>query len=117
MDISELDTQLAAAQLKQLFGIEEIFTRRGQRVAKYEAASDLLFTLRPYVAPQAQFDAMASALFRRIVHVVGSADRPCTVDQLLGTLSGLSESKVRDKLEEAVSVGMLTRDGGRLWTE
>jgi hypothetical protein len=47
MIVGELNTDIAATQLKLLFDIEAIFKRRGRLVSSYEDVTQLLFDPPP----------------------------------------------------------------------
>lgn len=111
MDIGGLDTQRAAAQLQQLFGIEEIFKRRGRTVAKYEPIDQLLFNCPPHEFPEPQYHAMHSTTFRRVIAAVANATEPCGCSQIGGL--GITEAQTRQYLDQAVELGMLCRLGDR----
>src|SRR5438046_2720014 len=78
MKIGGLDAGLSAAQLNQLFGIEEIFKRRGLVVSKYERPEKLLFDLSEHEFPVNHFEEMHSTSFRRAVAFVANAPDVCS---------------------------------------
>src|ERR1022692_4841511 len=73
MNIGGLDTARAAEQLNQLFGIEEIFKRRGLIVSKYERPTQLLFDLPEHEFPDDYYAEMHSTSFRRTMACVANA--------------------------------------------
>lgn len=66
MIIGELNTELAAAQLRLLFDIAAIFKRRGRLVSGYEEVSQLLFDPTPYDAFERYYPLFHSSAFRRV---------------------------------------------------
>lgn len=106
MNIGGLNTGLAAAQLNQLFGIEEIFKRQGLIVSKYERPRKLLFDFPEHEFPADHFAEMHSASFRRAVAVVAHAPNACSALSVAKAV-GVTEEKALAKLNRAVQLRMI----------
>ena len=107
MNISGFDTSIAAAQLESLFSITAIFKRRGRTVNGFNNKQSLLFDLRSYAFAQKHFDALNSPSFRRIVGAIANASDGLSEPAVVQESSGLSADKVRERLDQAVDLGMI----------
>ena len=106
MNIGGLNTGLAAAQLKQLFGIEEIFKRRGLVVSQYERPKKLLFDLSEHEFPVDLFKEMHSTSFRRTVATVANAPDVCSALSVAKAV-GITEDEALANLERAIQLRMI----------
>jgi hypothetical protein len=106
MNIGGLDTGRAVQQLNQLFGIEEIFKRRGLIVSKYEQPDRLLFDLPEHGFPGDYFSEMHSTSFRRAVACVANATSACSAPSVAQAV-GISEEVALAHLERAVRLGLI----------
>ena len=111
MNISGLNTALAAAQLNQLFGIEEIFKRRGLVVSQYERPQRLLFDLSGHEFPADLFAEMHSTSFRRTVACVANAPDVCSALSVAKTV-GVTEEEVLVKLDRAIQLSVIAVSQG-----
>jgi len=110
MNIGGLNTGLAAAQLKQLFGIEEIFKRRGLVVSRYEQPDKLLFDLSDHDFPAELFEELNSTSFRRTVACVANGHDMCSALSIAKAV-GVSEDEALDKLRKAIQLRMIVVSG------
>lgn len=111
MNISGFDTDLAAGQLNQLFGIKEIFKRRGLIVSRYEQPWQLLFDLPGHGFPDDYFSAMHSTSFRRAVACVANADATCSAPSVARAVS-ISDEKALAHLDRAVQLRLVAGSDG-----
>jgi hypothetical protein len=112
MNISGFDTSIAAAQLESLFSITAIFKRRGRTVNGFNNKQPLLFDLPSYVFAQKHFDALNSPSFRRIVGAIANSSDGLGEPAVVQESSGLSADKVRERLDQAVDLGMIVLENG-----
>lgn len=113
MIINGLDTGVAAAQLRILFDIVAIFRRRGQKVASFENAADLLFDARPYNYFEKYYPPFHSSSFRRILGLIANSASGLTLDELKSECSDLSEEKITENIEKATTLQLLTSANGK----
>lgn len=106
MIIGDLDTRVAAAQLRLLFDIEAIFKRRGRRVSDFESPDELLFDPTPYDAFEKYYPVFHSSAFRRIVGMVANSQKALTIDAVSSECSDLTREKIDEDLERAVQLGL-----------
>src|SRR5258708_2156657 len=107
MDIGGINTGLAAAQLNQLFGIEQIFKRRGLVVSQYEQPRKLLFDLSEHEFPGDLFTEMHSTSFRRTVACVANAPDVCSALSVAKAI-GMTEEGALANLVRAVQLRLIT---------
>lgn len=106
MNIGGLNTGTAAFQLNQLFGIEQIFKRRGLVVSQYEPSEKLLFELSEYESSDRLFAEMHSTSFRRTVAWVANAPDVCSA-RSVATAVGITEEKALANLERAIQLRLV----------
>lgn len=107
MIIEDLDTRVAAAQLRLLFDIKAIFKRRGRRVATFENPDELLFDPTPYDAFEKYYPVFHSASFRRIVRVVANSGKGLTIEETKSECSDLTDERIKDVLDRAIQLQLL----------
>ncbi len=107
MIIEDLDTRVAAAQLRLLFDIKAIFKRRGRRVATFENPDELLFDPTPYDAFEKYYPVFHSASFRRIVRVVANSGKGLTIEETKSECSDLADEQIKDVLDRAIQLQLL----------
>lgn len=113
MIIDDLDTSVAAAQLRLLFDIEAIFKRRGRRVTAFENVEEVLFDPTVYGATEKYYPLFHSSSFRQIVRAVANRQLPVTANDILLECRDLDADKVSKVLENAVEFGLLVQQGDR----
>jgi hypothetical protein len=108
---SLLDTSVAAYQLQQLFGIEPIFRRRGQTVARYEDPRKLLFNLAPDQV-EACYRALGNRTFRRVLAAVTNSPKPLDFEGVCENSKNFKRETVHQQLIKAANLGMVIRQEG-----
>jgi hypothetical protein len=111
MIIGDLNTEVVAAQLNLLFGIEPIFRRRGRRVSSCEDVGQLLFDPTPYDAFQRYYRMFHSSAFRRVVSLVANSQNAISHREITTKCRDLKTVKVNDILDKATTSGLLHSDG------
>jgi hypothetical protein len=111
MNISGLNTGLAAAQLNQLFGIEEIFKRRGLVASQYELPQKLLFDVSEHEFPDDLFKEMHSTSFRRTLACLANTTEGCSA-QFVASEIGVTEGTALAQLERAIQLGVIAVSKG-----
>jgi hypothetical protein len=106
MNFGGLNTELAADQLNQLFGIKEIFKRRGLVVSQYEQPTKLLFDLSEHKFPVDVFAEMHSTSFRRTVACVANATDACSALSVAKSV-GITEEKALATLDRAIQLRLI----------
>ena len=107
MIIGDLDTRVAAGQLRLLFDIEAIFKRRGRRVAAFEDPNELLFDSTLYDAFEKYYPVFHSSAFRRIVRSVANSQGALSIDEIRSECPDLKIEKIDDVLERAIQLELL----------
>ena len=107
MITGDLDTRVAAAQLRLLFDIEAIFKRRGRKVASYENHDELLFDPTPIDAYGKYYPVFHSSSFRRILCLIANSENGLTFEPIQSGCSDLNHSQITDILNRAVELGLL----------
>lgn len=103
MILGNLDTRVAAEQLRLLFDVRNIFARRGRRVSSLEDETRLLFDPR---RSQEVYQAMTSLSFRRVVARVANARESVNAAEIMEELSsGIQEGIICECLQRAVLAG------------
>lgn len=113
MIIGDLDTGVAAAQLRLLFDIEAIFKRRGRRVTAFEKVEEVLFDPTVHGASEKYYPLFHSSSFRQIVRTVANRQLPVTADDVLLECRDLDGDKVSKVPGKAVEFGLLVQQGDR----
>jgi hypothetical protein len=109
MIVGDLDTQVAAEQLRLLFEIQNIFARRGRQVSSFEDETRLLFD--PHRSHEEVYQAMSSLTFRRVVARVANAGKLVSAEEIVQDLSGgIQEDKIRECLQRAIDIGLLVKN-------
>jgi hypothetical protein len=106
--IGDLDTRIAAEQLRLLFDIKAIFKRRGRKVVSFESIDELLFDLTPIDAFDKYYPVFNSSSFRRIISLIANSDRGLHLDAIHSQCADLNKSKIENILEKAVDLKLLT---------
>lgn len=107
MIINDLDTRVAAAQLRLLFDIEAIFKRRGRRVAAFEDTNELLFDPTPHDAFEKYYPVFHSLAFRRIIRLVANSQGALSIEEICSECPDLKAEKIDDVLTKAIQLKLL----------
>jgi hypothetical protein len=107
MIVGELNTEIAAAQLKLLFDIEAIFKRRGRLVSSYEDVTQLLFDPTTYGASEHYYPLFHSSAFRRVIGFAANSQRAMAFDEILAGCPGLGAERIKAILDQATDLSLL----------
>lgn len=110
MIIGDLNTEVVAAQLNLLFGIESIFKRRGRLVSGCEDIGQLLFDPTPYDAFECYYPIFHSSAFRRVLSLVSNSQKAISLEEITTKCPDLQIERINDILDKAVTSGLLHFD-------
>lgn len=98
----------ASAQLKNIFNINEIFKRRGLKVANCENTPQILFNTQNKEIREKSYEYLKSCSFRQVISFIANNQYDVTKDMLLSEITGLERSTAEVKIEDAINKGIET---------
>ncbi|MCH7499235.1 MAG: hypothetical protein IH886_04395 [Nitrospinae bacterium] len=108
MQIGKLDTNVASAQLNNLFDIREILKRRGLEVKEYENPSKLLFDPN-FQKVDEYYKSYCCNSFRRIISFIANFKDGRDLKSIKDHFHYYEHNKIEENLTQAIEYGMISK--------
>jgi len=109
MQFGKFNTEVAMAQLNNLFDIKEILKRRGLEITGYENSSKLLFDPNSHKVDE-YYNSYCSDSFRRIISFVANSMDGKDLKSIREHFHYYEPEKIDENLSKAIGYGMISKD-------
>jgi hypothetical protein len=110
MERDILQTEVATT-IHYLFGIRELFKRRGRKVTTASNLEKILFTLPSSGLSERHYKKLGSSSFRRIIGFITNSEKDMDIDSILSECRDLESKRIKNILADAIDLGMIKQTG------